>query len=113
MGEIDIKMMAHNAVERVCQVLGDVSTEQIWSRTRQYKIASARQLVYWYLYERCGLSYPEIGRAMDKTHATVWNGAQQVRNNLDLAHGYDKRIRDAAEKLKDYGREERAEQDKC
>lgn len=95
------QMMAHNAVEMVCQVLGDVSTEQIWGKSRQYKIASARQLVYWHLYENCNLSYPEVGKAMGKTHATVWNGAQRVRDNLNMTRGYDKRVRRAAERLRE------------
>lgn len=100
MSEKDVKMQAHNAVERVCALLGDVSTAQIWSKERSYKVATARQLVMWYLWKVCGLGYNEIGRAMDKYHATIMYGVRQAEIMINSARAYDRRIRDAAEKLK-------------
>lgn len=94
------KMMAHNAVERVCQLLGNVSTEQIESKERTYKVATARQLVMWYLYEVCGLSYSDVARVMRKNPATIMYGVRQADVMINSGRAYDRRIREAAEKLK-------------
>lgn len=96
----DNKMMAHNAVERVCKQLGDVSTAQIWSKERTFKVATARQLVYWYLWQVCELGYNEIGRAMGKNHATIMYGVQQIEIMLERNRTKeDKRIVKAAQAL--------------
>lgn len=101
MSDKDAKMMAYNAVERVCEVLGDVSTAQIWSKDRHVEVATARQLVMWYLWKICGLGYNEIGRAMGKNHATIMFGVNKADIMINSELAYDPRIRDAAEKLKD------------
>lgn len=97
------KMMVYNAAERVSKLLGNVSTAQIMSRERTYKVASARQLVMWYLYAVCKMSYSEIGRVMDKNHATVMYGVRQAEIMINSNRAYDRRIREAAEKLKSDG----------
>lgn len=94
------KMMVYNAAERVSRLLGNVSTAQIMSRERTYKVASARQLVMWYLYAVCQMSYSDIGRAMDKSHATVMYGVRQAEIMINSSRAYDRRIREAAEKLR-------------
>lgn len=101
MTEQDNRMMAHNAVERVCELLGDVSTAQIWSKERTFRVASARQLVYWYLWKICELGYNEIGRSMSKNHVTIMYGVRQIE--IMLEHNKtkeDRRIVSAAERLK-------------
>jgi chromosomal replication initiation ATPase DnaA len=101
MSEQNNKLMAHNAVERVCGLLGDVSTAQIWSKERTFRVASARQLVYWYLWKICELGYNEIGRAMNKTHVTIMYGVRQIEIMLERNRTKeDRRIVSAAEKLK-------------
>lgn len=106
MSDKDVKMMAYNAVERVCELLGDVSTAQIWSKERTYKVASARQLTMWYLWKVCGLGYSEIGRAMDKCHATIMYSVRQAEVMINSTRAYDRRIRDAAEKLENDAKQE-------
>ena len=106
MSDKDAKMMAFNAVERVSKLLGDVSTAQIWSKDRTYKVASARQLAMWYLWKVCGLGYNEIGRAMGKYHATIMYGVRQAEIMINSTRAYDRRIRDAAEKLKGDAKQE-------
>ena len=98
--ETSDKMMVHNAVERVCQLLGNVSSAEIMSKKREFRIATARQLVMWYLYEVCGMSYPDIGRAMGKTHATILYGVRQANVMINSGRKYDRKFREAAEKLR-------------
>lgn len=97
------KMMVYNAAERVSKLLGNVSTAQIMGRERTYKVASARQLVMWYLYAVCKMSYSDIGRVMGKNHATVMYGVRQAEIMINSNRAYDRRIREAAEKLKSDG----------
>lgn len=109
MSEIERDMMAHNAVERVSKVLGDVSTAEIMGRDRHFKIATARQLVYLYLFNVCKLGWSEIGRAIGKHHATIMYGARQI--DIILKRNRTKediRIFNAVQELKsqDYEREQ-------
>lgn len=99
MNEIEMKMMLHNAVERVCKLLGDVSTEEIMGKNRTFRVASARQLVFWYLWYVCKLSFSDIGRTMGKHHATIMYGVRQAEEMIKSGRPYDKRIREAAEEL--------------
>lgn len=100
MNEIDNKKMLHEAVERVSELLGDVSTEEIMSPNRSFRVASARQLVYWHLYYH-GLGLSEIGRAMGKHHATIMYGVRQAETMIERNRTKeDRRIHDAAEELK-------------
>lgn len=102
--EMSDKLKAHNAVERVCKLLGTVSTEQIYGRDRRYPVAVARQLVYWYLFRVCGMSYSDIGRALGKTHATAMYGVRQIDNILELNRSYDRKVIEAAWTLSHSGR---------
>lgn len=102
MTEQEMKLMAHNAVERVSKVLGDVSTAEIMGRDRHFKIATARQLVYWYLFNVCKLGWSEIGRAMGKHHATIMYGEEQASIMIERNRTKeDRRIYDAAMALRE------------
>lgn len=101
MSENERDMMAHNAVERVSKVLGGVSTAEIWSKDRHFKVATARQLVYWYLFNVCKMSWSDIGRAMGRHHVTAMYGERQISIMLERNHTKeDRRIYEAAESLK-------------
>lgn len=97
------KLMVHNAVERVSQLLGNVSTEQIYSKERTYPVAVARQLVYWYLFRVCKMTYSDIGRMMGRTHASILYGVRQMEITFELNRDYDHKLREAAEELKKTG----------
>lgn len=104
MDEIDdIKAVVHDAVQKVSLLLGDVTEEQIWSKARAYKVASARQLVMWYLVRVCNFGISETANAMGKHHATIIWGVRQAEIMIDSTRAYDRRIRDAAKRLKEYG----------
>jgi len=101
MTEQDIKLMVHNALERVSKVLGDVSTAEIMSKDRHFRVATARQLVYWYLFNICKLGWSEIGRAMGKHHATIMYGEEQASIMIERNRTKeDRRIYDAAMALR-------------
>ena len=105
------KLLAHNALERVSKVLGDVSTAEIMSRDRHFKVATARQLVYWYLFNVCKMTWSEIGRAMGKHHTTIMYGAEQASIMIERNKTKeDRRIYCAAQKLKDKSYEEQVEE---
>lgn len=104
MSEQNNKLMAHNAVERVSKVLGDVSTAEIMSKDRHFRVATARQLVFWYLYNVCKMGWSDIGRAMGKHHATAMYGEQQASIMIERNRTKeDRRIYNAALKLKEHG----------
>lgn len=95
-------MMVHNAVERVCKLLGDVSTAEIMSKNRTDRVASARQLVSWYLCRVCKMGVTDIGRAMGKSHATISIAVRQAELIMERNHGKaDRRIVKASKKLLD------------
>lgn len=99
MSDNEMKMMLHDAVERVCRLLGDVSTDEIMGKNRSYRVATARQLVFWYLWHICKLSFSDIGRAMGKHHATIMYGVRQAEIMIKSGRPYDRHIRDAAQVL--------------
>lgn len=102
MNEAENKMMAYNAIERVSKLLGDVSTAEIKSPNRSFRVATARQLVYWYLYNVCKLTWTEIGKALDKHHATIIHGEQQASIMIERNRTKeDRRIYNAAVALRE------------
>ena len=92
MKEIDI----NETVRKVCDLLGNVTPEEIMGKSRVYKIAVARQLVMWYMVECLGMSTNEVGAAIGKNHATVVYSVRQIENIIELGRAYDKKICDAA-----------------
>lgn len=94
------KMIGRSAVERVCSLLGDVTPEDIMGRRRTYHVAVSRQLVMWYMVRCLGLSTTETGAAIGRHHATVVYASRQIDNILELGRTYDRRVIDAAMKLK-------------
>lgn len=95
------KRLADVAVEKVCRILGDVTPEQVWSKNRTFKVATARQLVMWYLHRVCGMGYNETARLMGMTHPTIMYGERQVEIMLERNRTKeDRRIYNAAMLLK-------------
>lgn len=99
MGGIDD--LINETVNEVCALLEYVTPQQIRSKDRSYKVATARQLVMWNLVRNCGLGYNETGKAMGKHHATIMYGVRQIDNIIELGRGYDIKICDAAMRLKE------------
>lgn len=53
-----------------------VTRTDVLGRSRTKSVAAARQAVYRGLRER-GLSYPEIGRLLDRDHTTVMHACRE------------------------------------
>ena len=109
MTEERIRMTVDETIGKVCRILGDVNATEIWSKDRTYRVATARQLVYWHLFYVHKLGWSEIGRAMNKHHATIMYGARQIDIILERNRTKeDKRIFNAVQELKkqDYEREQ-------
>lgn len=99
---MDKKLIVDETISKVCELLKDVTEEQIRSKIRTYKVASARQLVYWCLWHIRKMGYNEIGRVMGKNHATVMYGVREadtiISRNITKE---DHRIYNAAQGLKE------------
>lgn len=100
MRETEAKLMVYNAATRVSQELGNVSTAQILGSERTFKVASARQMVYWYLWNVCKMSFSDIGKAMGKNHATILYGVRQAETMIESEKSYGSKYRKLAQKLK-------------
>ena len=56
----------------------DVPVELLCSRDRHRSVVKARQALYWLLRRTTELSSPEIGRALERDHATILTGVRAV-----------------------------------
>jgi hypothetical protein len=63
-------------VSRVCKQFS-VSSADLLGARRHAHIAQARHVLAWLLRER-GLSYPAIGKAMNKDHTTIMSAVRKV-----------------------------------
>lgn len=63
-------------IERVSRACG-LAPAAILSRSRLRCYAEARQIAFWLLRE-AGLSYPQIGAALNRDHTTVLHGVTKV-----------------------------------
>lgn len=73
-------------VVRIVSDATGVSQRRIYRRDRHGDVAVARFMVYYILYYGLGMSFPKVGKAMNRTHATVMNG-------VAVAESWDKRNR--------------------
>lgn len=74
---------------------GDVATKR--KRKQQPKADRVRDdhIVWWISHQR-GLSYSEIGRTVNRNHATVIHGVQRVERTPDMLAEAQRRMREAA-----------------
>ena len=79
--EVNRLLIAQTAIKDVEQAMG-LSEGWIDSRYRQY--ADIRACIYNYLNRDRKLTLSEVGRAFDKTHATVINGLRNYDQLKDL-----------------------------
>lgn len=78
----DCSGTAFATVEIVARACG-LAPAALVSRSRLRYYAEARQIVFWLLRE-AGLSYPQIGAALDRHHATVMHGVAEVEADSEL-----------------------------
>lgn len=71
----------------------DICPAEITSRTRRQPIAAARQLVMYLLRTTTPHTLEDIGRALDRHHATVIHGVETIERRRNYDTGLDERIR--------------------
>jgi chromosomal replication initiation ATPase DnaA len=70
-------------LEQVCTAVG-YTPEQLRARDRHRTIADARLLAYVLLNRRAGHSLHQVGKALDRDHATVHYGVRRWENMYDV-----------------------------
>lgn len=73
------KLTLYGSVVADAERLFGISAEEIFWRQRYPRIVRARQWIWMTLHDKHNWSYPEIGRAMDYDHSTVFLGARKAR----------------------------------
>lgn len=78
------KMMIEREIERIANKHG-VTIEEIHGERRIRRVAHARQEIYFELYTHFELSFPRVGKIMNKDHSTVLFGVKEhcLRFGLD------------------------------
>ncbi len=65
-----------------------LTREVLAGKCRKRNIVEARQVIMWVLMEKLRFSSCEVGRLMDKNHATVLHAKKKVNNLIDVEKGY-------------------------
>ena len=79
--------MDNISVADVIRIVSDatgISQRCICRRDRHSDVAVARFMVYYVLRYGLGMSFPKVGKALNRTHATVING-------ITVAESWDKK----------------------
>ena len=71
-----------DAVLRIAADFFDVPVTDLTGRSRNAKIALARQIVMYVMREEVGASLPQIGHALERDHTTIIYGIQRVTNDM-------------------------------
>jgi chromosomal replication initiation ATPase DnaA len=72
--------IADDVVERIAAIAGDlfaVAPDQILSRSRRPRVLAARNAVCAVMRNDFHMSYPDIGAAVDRDHATVMHAVRR------------------------------------
>jgi len=65
-----------------------LTREVLTGRSRKENIVDARQVVMWVLMEKMRFGCSEVGRLMNKNHATVLHARKKVNTLLGVDKGY-------------------------
>jgi chromosomal replication initiation ATPase DnaA len=94
-------MEVRDVVKRICDELGNVTVDEVLSKSRVYRIAIARQLVMWYMVRCLRMTLSDVGRLLGKNHTTIGYGVEQIDIVIERNRSWDRKIHDVAEKLWD------------
>jgi chromosomal replication initiation ATPase DnaA len=84
---------------KAIKVVEDVTNYTLLSlqtKAAQRQISEARQIMAYTLYEICGLTFEDVGRMIDRNHATVIYCVRQVENNPRI---FSERIQEINKRL--------------
>lgn len=80
-----------NIVEQVGKIY-QIDPQDIYGSSRRQQIREGRQLAIYLIRELCKLSYPAIGKIMNKSHSSILKTCQgfeeEVKNNPQLNKNY-------------------------
>lgn len=79
---LSLNLQANDFVSAVCDRL-DVEVSEIIGRRKHTELSQLRQLLMHILHTDFGMFYAEIGRMMDRNHATVIFAVQQSDNRIE------------------------------
>lgn len=83
-----MNLTAEDVVAKVGETFG-FTTEEILGDSRSKPIVKTRQVAMFCCREFLGMTYPQIGKAMNRDHSTVMHGCNQIR---EFVNGNDKLI---------------------
>ena len=69
---------------RIASTVSGVNADLIASPNRSHKVASARYIAMWLARYCAGMSFPQIGAALDRDHSTIVVGVRKSTQRSDL-----------------------------
>ena len=91
---------AAKAIKAVEQVT-NYTLLSLQTKAAQRQISEARQIMAYTLYEICGLTFEDVGRMINRNHATVMYCVRQVENNPRI---FSERIQEIQTRLTPFGK---------
>ena len=94
------RVSAKQVIDKVAKYY-DVSSKDLYGKSRVKNIKSARQVAMYLLNDELGLSTIKIGNEFDKDHTTIMHGIKVIKNNLKLNFNLREQIAEIRSKLRD------------
>lgn len=83
---------AYDVTAVVCKMLGDVTVDEVYGRTRIRRLATARHLVAWVLYRLYLYTTTEIGTLTKRDHTTILHSVARVDEWLSVPNCYKREV---------------------
>ena len=62
----------------------DINPDELWSPRRYEEVAFCRQVVYYPLYRKFGLTSSLVGRILGKDHGTILYGTDRIEGFMEV-----------------------------
>ena len=94
-----IKDLTVDEIMRTVALSYNVKIDEILSKERTQTLVTPRQVAMFLSCKLTTKSLPEIGVSFNKTHATVYHGAQTIQKRLDVETDLKKKVEEITAKL--------------
>ena len=94
-GIIHNKKITKQSIIKAVSLATGLTENQIFSRSRQREITSARQIFFYFVRNTLGTTYQEIGNTYNYDHATIIYSIKTVENLLS----YDKEYKQLLKRI--------------
>lgn len=94
-----IKDLTVDEIMRTVALSYNVKIDDILSKERTQTLVTPRQVAMFLSCKLTTKSLPEIGASFNKTHATVYHGAQTIQKRLDVEVDLKKKVEEITAKL--------------